>query len=303
MQTTSQMMAAKKAAKRKTESERAAKQQIDTVGKDRNRIAKAQYKQLDFLYNMRKGKPCTEEEQLNDLIQNHLHYQTLVYQTDTTSLVVFEKLLRAYSVISKVYGDKDLSACIKAAQNALDRSRQPEAEAYSPNQRRALLRPLLELCNWAEAYGKIIPAATLSYIAGYCGSVQMTLYTTAFYSRPKGLVSGLFDILSGRTTFRELAKQSDLKASEFKTEILDTAWLLYRVVECVEKNLRPPESITDLKKPLWKKFSSHDEVQRVVRWATTKWLLPFEDKTGITLIDYKKFRADCVRIEKDFALG
>ena len=303
MQTASQIMAAKKAAKQNAIIQRKAKQQIGAgYGKDRNKLAKRQYAQSDRLFDMRKGEPCDEEEQLNDVIKNLLHYEALIYKTDTNSLVVFEKLLRAFGVISKIYGDKDLGACIKAAQSALDRSRQPEADDYSPNQRRALLRPLLELCNWAEYYGKIIPAKTIGYVAGYCASVQMALYTTAFYSRPKGLVFAMFEILSGRATFRDLAKQSGVKESEFKADILDAAWLLYRVGECFEK-MQPPENITDLKKPAWKKLSNHDELQQKIRWSVENWLIPFEDSTGITLIDYKKFRADCARIEKEFFKG
>ena len=298
--TASQIWAAKKVAKAAAKIEREAKQQIGAgYGKDRNKIAMMQYNQLCYLDGLKIGSPCDEEEQLNEVIKNLLHYETLIYKTDTNSLVVFEKLLRAFGVISKIYGDKDLGACVKAAQSALDRSRQPEADDYSPNQRRALLRPLLELCNWAEYYGQIVPEKTVDLIARYCSAVQIALYTTTFYQQPKGLVNALFAILSGKESFRDLAKKGGFKEAEFKFDLLDTAWLLYRVAECFS-DIKPPQSITDLKSKEWRELADYQGLQRKIRWCMDKWLIPFENATGITLIDYRKFRADCIEIEKKF---
>lgn len=300
MQTVSQTMAAKKAAKQQAKIAKQAKQQIGAgYGKDRNKTAALQYAQFCRRSDLQKGEPCGHEANLNETIKNLLHYQTLVYGTDATSLTVFEQLLRAMGVVAKIYNDRDLQACVKSAQTALDKCRQPEADDYSPNQRRILLRPLLELCNWAEAYGNIVPEKTVDIISGYCSAVQIALYAIAFYSQPKGLVYAVFKIIAGEESFRDLAKRSGIKEAEFKNDILDTAWLLYRVAECIAE-VKKPENITDLKSKDWRQFGDHDELQRKIRWAMDNWLIPFENTTDITLIDYRKFRADCIEIEKKF---
>lgn len=292
------MMQAKKAAKQQAQIAKQAKQQIGAgYGNDRNKTALIQYNQLCYLDSLKIGSPCEEEANLNEVIKNLLHYQTLVYGLGTTSLVVFEKLLRGLGVLSKVYSDKDLGACVNAAKKTLDLCRQPEADNYSPNQRRVLLRPLLELCNWAEYYGKIVPERTVDLIAYYCSAVQVALYTTAFYRQPKGIINDLFAILSGKESFRDLAKQGGFKESEFKTDLLDTAWLLYRVAECFS-DIKPPQSITDLKSKEWRELADYQGLQRKIRKCMDNWLIPFEDKTGITLIDYTKFRNDLIKIQK-----
>ena len=262
-------------------------------------MATISYNQQSYLLDLRKGTPCDEEVNLNDAIRNLLHYEVLTYRTETTSLVVFEKLLRSMSVVSKIYADRELGILVEAAKAALDQSRSPEADDYSPNQRRALLKPLLEICHRAAEYDQIVPATTTDRIAQYCSAVQIALYTTTLYSRPRGQVSGVFDIISGRDTFRNLAKKSGAKESDFKNDILDTAWLLYRIAECFAE-VQPPESITDLKQAVWKPFGDHEELQRKIKMSAEKWLIPFENHTGITPLDYKKFREDCVRIEKEF---
>lgn len=127
-------------------------------------------------------------------------------------------------------------------------------------------------------------------------------YTTALYSREIGLVAALFAIISGTESFKSLAKQVDIKESQFREDILDAAWLLYRIVECFE-NVQPPESITDLKKPVWKKYSNHAELHARIRLVVDNKLIPFESKTGVSLINYTQFRNAVVNIDKSFLLA
>lgn len=298
MQTASQMMAAKKAAKQNAQIQKKAKQNIGAgYGKDRNKSAALKFAQADYRYKLQKGAPADYESRLNEQIKNLLHYQALVYSNDTTSLCVFEKVLRAMNVVAGIYSDKDLLAYCRAADKALSAIR--EAEDKSPSQRREILKSLLELCVWVDAYCEILPAKTETIISGYCAAVQIALYTTALYSSPKGIVFALSSIIQGKSKFRELARVGKVKESEFRVELLNAAWLFYRIMECFEKS-DEPKNISDLNQKAWKEYGDSNYLQAAIRWVMENKLIPFENATGITMIDYREFRNKCIEIEKKF---
>lgn len=131
---------------------------------------------------MQNGDPLGYEERLNNFIRNMVHLDTLAYEINAVSLAVFEKLIRGMKVVSKIYDDHNLASIVNMANQVLDDIRQPTTSwnGYSPNQRRILLRPLLELCHRDRYYGEIVPAKTVDEIAGYCSSIQIALIQRHF---------------------------------------------------------------------------------------------------------------------------
>lgn len=293
--TVSQMMAAKRAAKKAEETRRFAKEQIGNHITDRNTISTIKFGQAQYRLKMREGAPQGKDEQLTDIIKNLMHYQALIYGYDVISVTVFEKLIRAMRVISCIYADSGLSQTSNAAEAAIRKLQEDGADDKSPNQRREILKPLLKLIDYSTAYGEIIPSKTIDKVALFCAGVQIALYTAHLYSRPKRYVQALFDITQG-ATLREKAKELQEKENILREEILNAAWDFFRVVECNRK-AGLVETIPELRKPEFKELADAEKFADFVRGAMARVMIPFEQQTGISLIDYNKFRKDLIKAE------
>lgn len=297
MQTASQIMAAKKQAKAAHKIARQAKQQIGTgtVQGDRNRRAIIERNQHARRRKLQQGAPCGRDANVTDAIRNLLAYGDLVYRHDDHAATVYEKLIRAMRCVAAIWADYNLSAACNDAQSALEQSQ--AKQDLSPNQRRVLLRPLLILAQYSEAYGEICPEQTAIIIAGYCAAVQVALYTTALYDRPIWHVEAMNAVIRGGS-IRTLAKRYGVKETELRQAVLDAAWCLYRIAECYDPSpQQAAESIPSLREQQWRQWGSPDHVQSQIRRMTETWLIPFENSTGVTLIDYHQFRGSLVEIE------
>lgn len=295
MPTASQIMAAKKQAKAAAKIARQAKQQIGTgrVQGDRNRRANIEYRQHCNRRDLREGRPCGRDSAVTDEIRSWLAYGELVYGHHTPAVTVFEKLIRAMRCVAGIYADYGLSAAANAAQHCLEQSR--EKADLSPNQRRVLLRPLRILINYAAAYAETVPERTVEGIAKYCASVQVALYATALFERPRAHYESLNAVIRDES-LRDLAKHHRIKMPELRIGVLEAAWCLYRIAECFE-DVDEPQSIPDLRRPEWRDFGNPEILQGRIRAIVEKWLIPFENHTGLTLIDFKQFRQRLIDIE------
>lgn len=121
--------------------------------------------QVQNKLSLRSGAPQDLDSKLTENIKNLMHYQALVYDNDRSSVTVFEKLIRAMRVVACIYSDSDLSKTTNEAQAAIEQL--SESDDLSPNQRREILKPVLRLTEYQEAYGEIIPERTVSKIGLY----------------------------------------------------------------------------------------------------------------------------------------
>ena len=296
MQTASQIMAAKREAKKNAQIERRAKQVIGNKRYDRNQKASYQYRQRAFLLGMRDGQPCDKDENVTDEIRNLLHYGTLVYQYDVQSVMVFEKLIRAMRIIAAIYDDQTLKAMCHAAESAIEQIRE---DSSSPNQRRRILRPLVLLSSMAAQYGDVVPMQTAEQIAKYCAAVQVCLYSTSLYDRPIEHIESLNAVINGKS-LRDQAKKYGEKENIMRENILSAAWCLYRIAECFI-DVQEPNAIPDLRRSEWLDFGAPEKLQGLIKRITRQWLIPFEQATGLTMIDYNDFRKKLIKIEKQAA--
>ncbi|WP_308074539.1 hypothetical protein [Neisseria polysaccharea] len=293
--TASQIMAAKKAAKHKASVKRTARDNIGNQRIDRNVLHSIKRVQMQNRQKMQSGVKQTPDAQLTENIRNLMHYEVLVYRYDRISVTVFEKLIRAMRVLSAVYWDQELTAATNAAQAAIERLAEDDADGLSPNQRREILKPLLKLIRYCGAYDKIVPRATVDKVGLYCASVQVALYTANLYNRPKRYVQALFDIING-ASLRETAKKTGEKENILREEVLNAAWLFYRIAECFI-DIEPADTIPQLRGKEYVALGDFDRLGGFVRRSMEKVLVPFEQHTGISLIDYDKFKQDLIRAE------
>ena len=243
---------------------------------------------------MRDGELHDEEVNINDSIKNLNHYQALAYGHSAVSAGIYEQLIRAMRVVSAIYKDADLRDATNQAQAALEKS-QSMVDA-SPNQRRVLLRPLLILAAYSEHYAAIIPAKTCEQIGSYCAAVQFVLYTTAYYDRPLEHIEATNRVIRGES-IRTIAKEYGVKENLMRILVLDAAWCLYKMADSIS-TVEQPDSIPKLRGKEWQPYADPEYLQSVIHQSTERFLIPFESYTGISLIDYRKFRSSLVKIEK-----
>ena len=238
----SEMLAARKAAKKEQAVKKYARDNIGNQRADRNKLANIAVIQVQNKLSLRSGAPQDLDSKLTENIKNLMHYQALVYENDRSSVTVFEKLIRAMRVVACIHADNDLSKTTNEAQAAIEQLQ--ESADLSPNQRREILKPVLRLTEYQEAYGEIIPERTVSKIGLYCASVQIALYTASLYTRPKRYIQALFDIINGES-LRAIAKKINEKETVLRKEVLNAAWHFFRVAEC-NNAVQPVSSIPEL---------------------------------------------------------
>ena len=200
-------------------------------------------KYLDFVAGVSACALGHQNQRVNDAIKNLLHYQAMIYGHETVSANIYEQLIRAMRVVSAIYKDADLSDTTNQAQAALEKS--PLMVDASPNQRRVLLRPLLNLATFAEHYAAIVPAKTCAHIGSYCAAVQLALYTTAYYDRPIEHIEATNRVIRGES-IRAIAKEYGVKENQMRLFVLDAAWCLYKMVDAISQ-IEEPESIPKLR--------------------------------------------------------
>lgn len=289
----SEMLAARKAAKKEQAVKKYARNNIGNQRADRNKLANIAVIQVQNKLALRSGAPQDLDSKLTENIKNLMHYQALVYENDQTSVTVFEKLIRAMRVVACIYADSDLSKTNNEAQAAIEQLQ--ESADLSPNQRREILKPVLRLTEYQEAYGEIIPERTVSKIGLYCASVQIALYTASLYNRPKRYIQALFDIINGES-LRTIAKKINEKETVLREEVLNAAWHFHRVAEC-NSAVQPVNSIPELRQDGYKVLADFNRLKDFIQTSMQKVLIPFEQNTGISLINYNQFRKDLVQAE------
>lgn len=275
----SEMFAARKAAKKEQAVKKYARDNIGNQRADRNKLANIAVIQVQNKLSLRSGAPQDLDSKLTENIKNLMHYQALVYENDQTSVTVFEKLIRAMRVVACIYADSGLSKTTNEAQAAIEQL--SESDDLSPNQRREILKPVLRL--------------TDSKIGLYCAIVQIALYTASLYNRPKRYIQALFDIINGES-LRTIAKKINEKENVLREEVLNAAWHFFRVAEC-NSAVQPVNSIPELRQDGYKVLADFERLKDFIQTAMQKILIPFEQNTGISLINYNQFRQDLVQAE------
>nr|DAY12565.1 MAG TPA: hypothetical protein [Caudoviricetes sp.] len=291
MQTVSQMMAAKREAKKAASIHK----KFSNNRYDRNAKSNIAAAQAMNRMALRKGAPQSKEAQIDESIKNLLHYEALVYGYDRISVTVFEKLIRAMRVVSCIYADGELSKTTNKAQAAIEVLREKDSDGLSPDQRREILKPLMKLIQYCDAYDEIVPEKTIDKIAFYCASVQIALYTASLYDRPRKYIQSMFDIINGKS-IRAIAKEIGEKENMLRKEVLNSAWHFYRIAEC-NNALEPADKIPELRVEGYKMLGNFEILADFIRLSTAKFLIPFEENTGISLINYNKFRNDLTRLK------
>lgn len=167
------MLAAKRAAKKESAVKKYARENIGNKRADRNKLANIATIHAMNKMAMHKGEPQNLDAQLTENIKNLMHYEAMVYGYDRISVTVFEKLIRAMRVVACIYADSELSKTTNQAQAAIESLRGNDSDDLSPNQRREVLKPVLKLIQFCEAYDAVVlkrPSTRSVFIVRACKS-------------------------------------------------------------------------------------------------------------------------------------
>lgn len=249
---------------------------------DRNLIAKIKAGQLLEKSALQKGEPESLDERVTDSCRNLMHYQQLVYKYDQKSAIVFEKLTRATKVVAEVYSDSGLRLIANEAEAAITELQMDGSDDLSPNQRRGLLFPVMQLIDAIDAYGEFLPAKTIGVIAHYCAAAQVMMFTKMLLpdapsTNKKPLLLHYFAGVSIKT----MAKDLSWTEPEVRDCILKQAYLLYRIIECANSSINYPHTLNDIRKKVWRAW----DIPAILEFANNcyeQYCIPFQDRTGIT---------------------
>lgn len=289
MQTASQIIAAKRSAKAKQKIQRKAKDEIGAgYTGNRNNIKLLQASQTAFRIKMRQGNEYNQQADIDDLeIYYWLCLQEMHYQKDRAeNCIVFEQLIRAVKIIAKVYDNSELNQAATRAEHSLNYYR--EHSELSPNQARIALKEVANLIRIHSQIAGDLPVQTVEHIAGYNSAVHVCLYTTTLYQHDNQNLAACLDYIQGNT-LKAIQEQTGWKQSETKQRILQTAYDLYNVLS-TDKELPVIKELKDLRHKAYQRYNNLDKINAYIKHWVNKWLIPFEDATGIRMIDYKKFR-------------
>ena len=292
-----QMMAAKKEAKHKHKHKQAFKQITAPQPSNRNAHAIADFKQYLYRKGLKTGEPLDESAQLTKLISLHWRLSDLIYGHPVEAVRMFEHVIRCFKVFACIYNDNELNEAVGKAILSLETA--GDHQDLSPNERRGMLSPLSQFLEWVECYNQLIPKLTIQMISKYSEAVHCVLYGAAYFSVGNPIRACLAQIIKG-VSIHKLTQATGIKYSTLYPQIIHCAEYLHEAMKCYG-NLPYPHTLTDLrdKKADWGKFIENDYnfLKLCIRHNMQVNIIPFEKKTGISLIDYKKFQQDLINIE------
>ena len=284
MPTLSEQRARQRAAKRKKQVERACKKQPK-----RNKLLESrQRKNRDRLCDAaRRHEYCNKTESDQRLRENEAAYNDLVYYRNVAdNLNHFIRLVFACRYALKLYEADKITPrspwldTVGQAAEALDKVK--HLHDASPNQRRAALGSLKELCFVVYGIECLLPKNTLEMIARYGTGMQIREYAARFLELPREIRESLLRIINGET-LRTCAKEYGIKENRLRHAVIVESENIYRIAECDIDiaGIRHADTIPELRTKHWQKLGHATTIAQAAKYAMTQICAPIEQYTGI----------------------
>ena len=269
--TAKQMLAAKRAAKKSTQQDRALKRAGTVKNVDRNRLSTSSKAQKENIDVMLSGEKVSEDEALTCSIMMWLSLQDMRYACNQELINFAEHIIRQVQRLSLYCNTDDpaneksvLFACREASQ-AVEKWTK-DFDNLSPNQRQLVLRPLQNLFAAYEEFLKDAPARLIAEVSTYSLAVRVAKKSMTFLELEGELISAIDKVINGVDSRAE-ARRLKMPYSEFTDRILHAANLLYDVGVQADKELsamygKPlnpvrPQRISDVRQPMMKMLAAN----------------------------------------------
>lgn len=197
----------------------------------------------------------------------------------------FEKLHRNLTVALTLFLDGEPSFFTEWHARATEALRQePHTRDQSPNQRRALLEPLMDLAAIEEALMLTMPKSSLHAIARYGTGVQIRQAYLQFYEMPINAAQACIRIIRGEN-WHDVARDYPEPKDKLRIMTLNAAKCLYRIAECDDQSegVPIPENIPALRHPKWREWADFERITAAAAYAKEQLTVPFENRTALSL--------------------
>lgn len=293
MPTLKERFAAKKAQKQQQQTARLLKpatlsrHQINRANAQKSSVGKMQRLNREAMRDLEgKGEYYTKEESAAVYRSYIPKWNELVYCRNCFEhRGVFEKLHRNLAVALTLFLDGEPSFFTEWHARATEALRQePHTRDQSPNQRRAMLEPLMDLVIIGEALMRHMPKISLHAIARYGTGVQIRQAYLQFYEMPINAAKACIRIIRGEN-WHDVARDYPEPKDKLRIMTLNAAKCLYRIAECDDQSegVPIPENIPALRHAKWREWASFDRISKAAAYAATQITTPFENDTALSL--------------------
>lgn len=264
--TAKQMLAAKKAAKKLTQEERALKRAGAVKNVDRNRLSTLSKAQKENIAEMLSGVKVSEDEAVTCSVKMWLSLQDMRYACNQELINFAEHIIKQvqrlglYCNTDDPANEKNVEFACREATQAITKWNK-EFDNLSPNQRHTVLRPLATLFGAYAEFLKDAPVRLIAEVSTYSIAVSVAKKSMTFLELDGGLISAVDKVVNGSDSRAE-ARKLKMPYAEFTDRILHAANLLYDVGIQADaelsamygKPLNPvrPQRIGDVRQPIMK---------------------------------------------------
>lgn len=264
--TAKQMLAAKKAAKKLTQEERALKRAGAVRNVDRNRLSTLSKAQKENIAEMLSGAKVSEDEAVMCSVKMWLSMQDMRYACNQELINFAEHIIKQvqrlglYCNTDDPANEKNVEFACREATQAITKWNK-EFDNLSPNQRHTVLRPLATLFGAYAEFLKDAPVRLIAEVSTYSIAVSVAKKSMTFLELDGGLISAVDKVVNGSDSRAE-ARKLKMPYAEFTDRILHAANLLYDVGIQADaelsamygKPLNPvrPQRIGDVRQPIMK---------------------------------------------------
>lgn len=197
----------------------------------------------------------------------------------------FEKLHRNLTVAITLFLDGVPSFFTEWHARATEALRkEPHTRDQSPNQRRDLLKPLMDLAAIEEALMLAMPKSSLHRIATYGTGVQIRQAYLQFFEMPFNAVQACIRVIRG-DNWHTVAKDYPEPKDKLRIMVINAAKCLYRIAECDDRSegMPLPENIPALRHAKWREWAVFGRISQAAAYAATQITTPFENDTALSL--------------------
>lgn len=285
--------AAKKAQKQQQQTARLLKpatlsrHQINRANAQKSSISKMQQQYREQMRDLEWTGEYYTKEEAHAAYQSYLkEWNELVYcRNYFEHRGAFEKLHRNLTVALTLFLDGEPSFFTEWHARATEALRQePHTHDQSPNQRRALLEPLMDLAAIEEALMLTMPKSSLHRIAAYGTGVQIRQAYLQFFEMPFNAVQACLRVIRG-DNWHTVAKRYPEPKDKLRIMVINAAKCLYRIAECDDRSegMPTPENIPALRHAKWREWAFFDRISKAAAYAATQITTPFENDTALSL--------------------
>ena len=293
MTTLKERFAAKKAQKQQQQTARLLKpatlsrHQINRANAQKDSVGKMQQQYREQMRDLEWTGEYYTKEEAHAAYQSYLkEWNELVYCRNCFEhRGAFEKLHRNLTVALALFLDGKPSFFTEWHARATEALRQePHTRDQSPNQRRALLEPLMDLATIEEALMLTMPKSSLHAIARYGTGVQIRQAYLQFYEMPINAAKACIRIIRGEN-WHDVARDYPEPKDKLRIMTLNAAKCLYRIAECDDQSegVPIPENIPALRHQKWREWADFGRITAAAVYAKEQLTVPFENRTALSL--------------------